>query len=196
MTLVSIRKIQTDVTRVLSAGGKKLEQPHRAGSIAAVVANPFVGDFPSEQALAEWIKGLAPLATEMAEELRDVLAIQGHQIETYGKGSIVGVSGELEIAAAWHLAGGAGLRSALGSPKAMVPSSKKVGVLGSQLDVPLVHIHASYLRSHYDVHPVVVADGPRPDEVVYSLVMSTGQRPSHRLGGFSIEEVVGDDGLR
>ncbi len=196
MNGVSIRKIQTDVTRVFSAGGIDLERPHRSGSIAAVVGNPFVGDFPSEQALAGWIEALAPLATEMAEELRDVLAIQGHQIETYGKGSIVGVSGELEIAAAWHLAGGAGLRSALGSPKAMVPSSKKVGVLGSQLDVPLVHIHGSYLRSHYDVQPVVVADGPRPDEVVYSLVMSTGQRPNHRLGGFSIEEVVGDDGLR
>ncbi|HBU04063.1 MAG TPA: hypothetical protein DEA70_06215, partial [Acidimicrobiaceae bacterium] len=40
-----------------------------------------------------------------------------------------------------------------------------VGALGSQIDIPLVHLHASYLPSHYDVEPVVVPDGPRPDEV-------------------------------
>lgn len=193
---VVVRKIQTDVTRTFAAGGQELDRPHRSGSIAAVVANPFVGVFPDQEALAAWMKDLTPLATTMAEELREVLAIGEHEIEAYGKGAIVGVGGELEIAAAWHIAGGAGLRIALGSPKAMVPSSKKIGVLGCQIDVPLVYLHASYLRSHYDVQPVVVADGPKPSEVVYALVMSTGQRPHHRLGGFPIEEVIGDDGLR
>ena len=106
------------------------------------------------------------------------------------------MSGELEIAAAWHVPAGAGLRAALGDPKAQVPSSKKVGALGSQIDIPLVHLHASYLRSHYDVEPVVVPDGPRPDDVVYALVMSTGARPAHRIGGFTIDDVHGDDGLR
>ena len=88
------------------------------------------------------------------------------------------------------------MRAALGDPKAQVPSSKKVGALGSQIDIPLVHLHASYLRSHYDVEPVVVPDGPRPDDVVYALVMSTGARPAHRIGGFTIDDVHGDDGLR
>lgn len=60
----------------------------------------------------------------------------------------------------------------------------------------MVHLHASYLRSHYDVMPLVVPDAPRPDEVVYALVMTTGPRPHHRIGGFTIDEVVGDDGLR
>lgn len=78
----------------------------------------------------------------------------------------------------------------------MVPSSKKVGALGCQLDVPMNYLHASYVRSHYDVMPVVVADGPRPDEVVYVLVMTTGPRPDHRIGGFTVDDVVGDDGLR
>ena len=57
---------------------------------------------------------------------------------------------------------------------------------------PLYLITASYLRSHYDVQPVVVPDGPAPNEVVYALVMTTGERPHARIGGFTIDEVDGD----
>jgi len=191
-----IRAMQLVTNRVYSAGGKALDIPLEKGSIAAVVENPFIGSFPDEAEILHWHEELQPIANGMAKELRDVLTGRGHDIETYGKGAIVGVSGELEIAAAWHVPGGSGLRHALGNPKAMVPSSKKVGSVGSQVDIPLVYIHASYLRSHYDVQPVVVPDGPRPTEVVYALVMSTGPRPHARIGGFTIDQVEGDHGLR
>lgn len=196
VTSVVVHRMQLTTRRTLRAAGADLKRPHRHGSIAAVLANPFAGSHATETQIAEWMTDLRPLADEMATELRDALTTDGEEIEAYGKGAIVGVSGELEIAAAWHVPAGAGLRAALGGPKAQVPSSKKVGSLGSQVDIPLVHLHASYLRSHYDVEPVVVPDGPRPDEVVYALVMSTGARPAHRIGGFTIDEVQGDDGLR
>ena len=196
MTSVVVHRMQLTTRRTLRAAGADLKRPHRHGSIAAVLANPFAGSHATETQIAEWMTDLRPLADEMATELRDVLTTDGEEIEAYGKGAIVGVSGELEIAAAWHVPAGAGLRAALGDPKAQVPSSKKVGALGSQIDIPLVHLHASYLRSHYDVEPVVVPDGPRPDDVVYALVMSTGARPAHRIGGFTIDDVHGDDGLR
>ena len=196
VTPVVVHRMQLTTRRTLRAAGADLERPHRHGSIAAVLANPFAGSHATETQIAEWMTDLRPLADEMATELRDALTTDGEEIEAYGKGAIVGVSGELEIAAAWHVPAGAGLRAALGDPKAQVPSSKKVGALGSQIDIPLVHLHASYLRSHYDVEPVVVPDGPRPDDVVYALVMSTGARPAHRIGGFTIDDVHGDDGLR
>lgn len=196
VTPVVVHRMQLTTRRTLRAAGADLKRPHRHGSIAAVLANPFAGSHATEAQIDEWMTDLRPLAGEMAIELRDALTADGEEIETYGKGAIVGVSGELEIAAAWHVPAGAGLRAALGDPKAQVPSSKKVGALGSQIDIPLVHLHASYLRSHYDVEPVVVPDGPRPDEVVYALVMSTGARPAHRIGGFTIDDVHGDDGLR
>ncbi len=196
VTSVVVHRMQLTTRRTLRAAGADLKRPHRHGSIAAVLANPFAGSHATEAQIDEWMTDLRPLAGEMAIELRDALTADGEEIETYGKGAIVGVSGELEIAAAWHVPAGAGLRAALGDPKAQVPSSKKVGALGSQIDIPLVHLHASYLRSHYDVEPVVVPDGPRPDEVVCALVMSTGARPAHRIGGFSIDDVHGDDGLR
>ena len=196
VTPVVVHRMQLTTRRTLRAAGADLKRPHRHGSITAVLANPFAGSHATEAQIDEWMTDLRPLAGEMAIELRDALTADGEEIETYGKGAIVGVSGELEIAAAWHVPAGAGLRAALGDPKAQVPSSKKVGALGSQIDIPLVHLQASYLRSHYDVEPVVVPDGPRPDEVVYALVMSTGARPAHRIGGFTIDDVHGDDGLR
>lgn len=194
MESLRIRKVQLSLERVHHAGGPVLDEPLRRGSIAAVLANPFAGRH--EPDLSGFMESLVPLGVSMAEELRDALTADGGRIEGYGKGAIVGVNGELELAAVWHAPGGAGLRAALGDPKAMVPAAKKVGVLGCQLDLPLVYLYASYLRSHYDVEPVVVPDGPRPDEVVYALGMSTGPRPHHRIGGFTIDEVEGDDGLR
>lgn len=192
----SVRKIQLTVNRTFSAGGRPVSETHYSGSVAAVVANPFAGIFASEDEISIWMADLQPLANEMAIDLRDALVSDNRQVETYGKGAIVGGGGELEIAAAWHIPGGASLRHALDNPKAMVPASKKIGALGSQVDIPLVYIHASYLRSHYDVQAVVVPDGPKPDEVVYALVMSTGPRPHHRIGGFTIDEVTREDGLR
>ena len=191
-----VRDRQLVVRRTLRAAGRELDRLHRHGSVAAVVENPFVGLIATEAEIAEWMTTVRPLADEMAIELRDALTADGGEIQAYGKGAIVGVAGELEIAAAWHVPAGAGLRAALGNPLAQVPSSKKVGALGAQVDVPLVYLHASYARSHYDVEPVVVPDAPRPDEVVYVLVMSTGERPGHRIGGFGIDEIDGSDGLR
>ncbi|MEO0492518.1 MAG: hypothetical protein AAF081_03790 [Actinomycetota bacterium] len=61
--------MQLTSRRTLRVARTDLERPHRHGSIAAVVTN---------------------LADEMAIELRDPLTAQGHEIETYGKGSISG----------------------------------------------------------------------------------------------------------
>ncbi len=194
MTSLDIRKVDLRLERVHHAGGPPLAEPRRRGAIATVVANPFAGNHQID--LEPFTELLAPLAVSMAEELRDALTADGAEIEGYGKGAIVGVSGELEIGAAWHVPGGAGLRTALGHPKAMVPASKKVGPMGCQVDIPMNYLHASYLRSHYDVMPVVIPDAPAPNEVVYALVMTTGERPHARIGGFTIDEVTGEDGLR
>ena len=39
-----------------------------------------------------------------------------------------------------------------GNALSIVPSTKKVGPPGCTLDVPLTHINASYVRSHYTEH--------------------------------------------
>ena len=88
------------------------------------------------------------------------------------------------------------MREALGGAKAIVPSAKKVAGAGARLDVPITHIDASYVRSHFDSLEVGVADGPRADEIVLILAMTTGARVHNRAGGLKASEIKGLDGLR
>ena len=88
------------------------------------------------------------------------------------------------------------MRGALGDAKAIVPSTKKVGGPGARLDVPVTHINASYVRSHFDAMEVGLADAPRADEIVVALVMTTGSRIHARVGGLRAEDIKGEDGLR
>jgi hypothetical protein len=88
------------------------------------------------------------------------------------------------------------MRELLGGSKAIVPSAKKVGGMGATLDVPLGHIDAAYVRSHFDAMEVRVADAPRANEIVFVLAMSVGPRVHARMGGLRGSEVQGLDGLR
>ena len=108
----------------------------------------------------------------------------------------VHVAGELEHGALWHVPGGYAMRERLGEAKAIVPSAKKVGAFGARLDIPLGHINAAYVRSHFDAMEVGVPDAPRPDEIVYILAMTQGPRIHARVGGLRTEDVKGEDGLR
>jgi hypothetical protein len=117
-------------------------------------------------------------------------------VEGYGKGAIVGEAGELEHGGLWHAPGGYAMREVLGGAKAIVPSTKKVGGPGARLDVPVTHINASYVRSHFDAMEVGINDAPRRDELVLVLVMTTGARVHARAGGLEASQIKGEDGLR
>jgi hypothetical protein len=132
----------------------------------------------------------------MARDLVAALGGDARTIESYGKGAIVGTAGELEHGALWHVPGGYAMRKILGDAKAIVPSAKKVGGPGCKLDVPLTHINASYVRSHFDAFEIGVTDAPRADEIAFALAMSTGSRIHARVGGLQASEIKGEDGLR
>jgi hypothetical protein len=88
------------------------------------------------------------------------------------------------------------MREALGGARAIVPSTKKVGGPGTRLDVPVTHVNASYVRSHFDAMEVGVPDGPRPDEIVFVLAMTAGPRVHSRMGGLEAHAISKFDGLR
>jgi hypothetical protein len=88
------------------------------------------------------------------------------------------------------------MRELLGGAKAIVPSAKKVGGLGAQLDIPITHREASYVRSHFDAIEVSINDAPRAGEMVLVLAMSCGPRVHARVGGLAASEIKGEDGLR
>jgi hypothetical protein len=194
MAEVRIRKTLLCVEEIFHEGGPPAAEPHRRAAAVAVIANPFAGRY--EPDIAGFMDDLKPLGLEMAQTLIRALGGDRKVIEGYGKGAIIGSAGELEHGALWHVPGGYAMREALGDAKAIVPSTKKVGGVGARLDVPITHINASYVRSHFDAMEVGVSDGPRADEMALALVMTTGPRIHARVGGLAASEITGEDGLR
>jgi hypothetical protein len=121
----------------------------------------------------------------MARRMVAVLGGDPGVVEGYGKGAIVGAAGELEHGALWHVPGGWAMREVLGDTRAIVPSTKKVGGPGTRLDVPVTHVNAAYVRSHFDAIEVGLNDAPRADELALVLVMTTGPRIHARVGGLA-----------
>jgi hypothetical protein len=194
MADVVIRKTLISVEEIFHEGGPVAARPLKHGAALAVIRNPFAGGYVAEiQGLMEDLK---PLGLRMATDLIQALGGGPGAIEGYGKGAIVGAGGEIEHGALWHVPGGYAMREALGGAKAIVPSTKKVGGPGTRLDVPVTHINASYVRSHFDAVEVGLVDAPRSDEMVLALVMTTGPRIHARVGGLQASEIKGEDGLR
>jgi len=191
---IKVRKYLTVVEEVLHEGGPAPDKPRRRAACMAVIENPFAGRYEAD--ILPMMEALKPMGLEMSRRLIDALGGDPSVIDAYGKGAIVGEGGELEHGALWHVPGGYAMRELLGDSKAIVPSSKKVAGMGARLDVPIGHINAAYVRSHFDAMEVGVTDAPRADEIVYALVMAIGPRVHNRVGGLAVEDVKGDDGLR
>ena len=191
--MINVRKTVTLVETIRHEGGTPPEKPLKKGAILIVLKNPFAGSYVED--VLPMMDALKPVGLEAAQELISLLGGAG-QIQSYGKGSIVGEDGELEHGALWHVPGGYAMREALGGALAIVPSAKKVGGMGCSLDVPITHINASYVRSHFDAMEVSIPDAPRRDEIVFSLVMTTGVRIHARMGGLQADQISANDGLR
>jgi hypothetical protein len=193
MPLINVRKKLLSFETIYHEGGPARSEPIRMGSIAAVVNNPYAGRYVED--LSELVEAAKQLAKELVPEL---LAAMGgaDAIQAYGKGAIVGVNGELEHGAIWHEAGGWSMRANLPKAKAIVPTAKVVASAGMRLPIPMHSIEAAYVRSHFSTMDVGVIDGPRPNECLYALVMSTGGRVHERLGGLRVDQISVGDGQR
>ncbi len=190
---VTLRKTIASYEEIFHEGGPAPDAPQRRAAVLAIIKNPFAGRY--EPNIQGFMEDLKPLGLQMAQKLLDALGGSEH-IEGYGKGSLVGEGGELEHGALWHAPGGYAMRQLLGNANAIVPSSKKVGGVGARLDVPITHINAAYVRSHFDSMEVGCNDAPRADELAFALVMSTGPRIHSRSGGLEAWDIKGEDGLR
>ena len=191
---VVVRKLVVQVEEVFHEGGPIRPEPVKRGSVLAVIANPYAGRYVED--IQPFMEDLKPLGLEMASKLVDALGGDASVVEGYGKGAIVGGGGELEHGAFWHNPGGYAMRELLGGAKAIVPSSKKVGGPGVRIDIPITHVNASYVRSHFDAIEVGINDAPRNNEMVLVLAMTTGARVHARACGLQAQDIKGEDGLR
>lgn len=193
MTDVSIRKVVTLVDEVRIEARQEVSPPVRKVAVAAVIENPYAGRYEAD--LRVLIEAGEQLGALLAQHARDALGEDAPQ--SFGKAGIAGTNGELEhVAAVLHPKLGAPLRDALGAGKAIVPSTKKVGGPGTPIDVPLHFKDAAFVRSHFDAIEARVADAPRADELVIVVAVTNGGRPLPRIGGLTLQEVEGVDGLR
>ena len=213
--MIDIRRIFTHVEQIHHEFGPVAATPLLRGAIGVVLTNPFAGRY--EPDLLPMMNALQPLGIDMAERLRAAMGVPAQSIEGYGKGAIVGAAGEQEHGAMWHVPGGYAMRELLGwkgdrqayaqgqgeaktgqpgNALAIVPSTKKVGAPGTTLDVPLTHISASYVRSHFDAIEVRVPGAPLADEIIFILAMSTGPRVHARMAGLAASAISLWDGLR
>jgi hypothetical protein len=216
--VIEIRRVFTQVEDIHHEFGPVAATPLRRGAIGVVLTNPFAGRYVAD--ILPMMDALQPLGIEMAQRLRAAMDVPVARIEGYGKGAIVGASGELEHGALWHVPGGYAMRELLGwkgdraayaqgqapaagqagaqtgNALAIVPSTKKVGPPGAALDVPLTHINDAYVRSHFDAIEVRVPGSPLADEIVVILAMSTGARVHARVGGLKAADIAQWNGLR
>ncbi len=190
-----IRKLVVEVEETRVEMGRKVEPPTRRALAMAVIENPFAGRYVEN--LDELVAIGEELGALLGAKCVEALGIAPGAAQSYGKAAIVGEDGELEHAAAiLHPKLGAPLRKAVEKGAALVPSSKKRGGLGTAIDVPLGHKDAAFVRSHFDAMEARVPDAPRPAEIVVAVVVTDSGRPHPRIGGLTVAEIKGEDGLR
>ena len=190
-----VRKVVTVLEEICQEAGRGVDPPTRRVVVVAVVANTYAGTY------SDALPALEELGEQLGEDLAirgmRALAIKGPGVQSFGKAAMVGEDGELEHAAAvLHPRLGAGLRRAIGGGSALVPSAKKDGGPGQSLLVPLGHKDAAYVRSHFDAIEVSIHDAPRRGELMVAIALTDSGRPLPRVGGLTVDDILGEDGLR
>ena len=150
----------------------------------AVFQNPFAGRFEED------LSPLFDISRALGERLmEDVVAQLAGPPVSYGKAAIVGVDGDLEHGGAViHPKLGKPMRDAVGGGAALIASNAKVAALGSPIDMPLGHKDEAWSFNHFDTITVMVADAPRPDEIVLCMGVADGGRPHPRVGSAPITD--------
>lgn len=183
---MQIRKIMTLLEETRTEGGREVTPAARVAVVAAVIENPWADQ--------GYVDDLGPGIDAHASEIGALLAPRivdalGTPVEAYGKGAIVGVSGEIEHGSALihTLKFGDHFRTAA-QATTLLPAVEKRGDAGAVFDIPLKHITDATVRSHHQTVEVRISDAPHPDEIVVALAAAAQGRPQQRLASLSTEQ--------
>jgi hypothetical protein len=188
------------IRRTLVVVEERREEAGRAANLSlrrvaavAVIENPYAGRYIDD--LAPMIDGSIRLGRELAELA--LSAFGKHEVQSYGKGGIVGMNGEQEHANALLTTAFANpIRDMLGGGDAWISSFTKKAAPGAIIDIPMNHKDDVYVRSHYDGMSVVLPDAPMPDEVAVIFCLANRGRLNARVGGLTHEEAVARNAVK
>lgn len=187
MTAVSVRKFVTLREEILREGGRPADGESLIKVVsAAVVANPAPVDFQED------VLSNVPASVEVGHAIVEhaFAALAGVEVESYGKGAIVGTDGDQEQAVSFLTTDfGNTLRDAVDG-REWVSSVTKRGGPGTTIDIPLAHKDVLQARSHYDAATISIPDAPRADELVIVIAVATRGRLNERAGGLTVAEGV------
>jgi hypothetical protein len=188
-----IRKIVTASEELFSEAGRTADTPLRRVAVTAVCANPCAGGYVED--LSALIQGSEEVGRRIAAIAAEMM--KPYAIQSYGKAAMVGTGGEVEHAeAVLTTLFGDTMRDAAGGGKAWICHMAKRALPGASVDIPLAHKDALTIRSHYDAMTVTVPDAPMADEIAIICCYANRGRLNHRIGGHSLDKMVGKDGLR
>jgi hypothetical protein len=182
---LTLRRMTTLVDDKFEEAGRVADHPLRKVAVVAVVQNPFIGRFVED--LSPLIAASESIGAAMAKRAMDVVG--AHEVQSYGKGGIVGLAGEQEHANALLTTTFATpFRDAIGGGSAWISSMTKVAAPGTSIDVPMNAKTDVYVRSHYDGMTLILPDAPMPDEIALVFCMANRGRLNARVGGMTYDE--------
>ncbi|MET0221738.1 MAG: amino acid synthesis family protein [Tardiphaga sp.] len=190
---LNIRRTYALIEDKNETAGQRVATPVRKIAIVAVLENPYVGRYVDD--LSPLIEASAGLGATMGKMA--LAALGSHEVQSYGKGGLVGLNGEAEHASALLTTAYANpLREVIGGGKAWISSMVKMGTPGCTIDIPMNHRDDIYVRSHYDGMTVSLQDTPMSDEIAIIFCIASAGRINARVGGLTHEEVVRRHGAK
>jgi hypothetical protein len=143
--LISVRRTFVVVEERREEAGRVSNLPLRKVAAVAVVENPYAGRYVED--LKPMIDGSVTLGNELGALA--LSAMGDHEVQSYGKGGVVGLDGEQEHANALLTTAFANpIRDLLSGCDAWISSFTKKGGPGTAIDIPMNHKDDVYVRSH------------------------------------------------
>jgi hypothetical protein len=189
---MQIKRTLTFIDETGTEAGQRIDPPLRKVAVVAILDNPFAARF--ERDLAKLTDASAEIGRHICGLAVSLLA--PHKPESYGKAAVIGINGEQEHGVAMlTTVFGNVMREAACGGKAWISSLTKRAAPGATIDIPLAHKDALYVRSHYDGITITLPDAPLPNEIAIVVAFANRGRPNPRVGGLSVRDIKGLDGL-
>ncbi len=185
---MDIREMHVLVQEIALHAGRAVAPPALRVAACAVLANPGASR-PAADDFEEYIAASVAVGEILAQRALPLLGAR--KPTAYGKGALVGASGDLEQGAAMiHCRIGLAMRSAIKAGRALIPGNAKLAGPGATLDIVLGGIDEGWNYDAMDTLEIRVPGAPRADEIVLAVAYATG-RPNARIHGAS-ESTVRD----